>query len=362
MRGGWVTVMAAVMVFACERNEPTPAPELPASPSPPPPTASSAAPVSKTAETAAVEPGTVTIGFVGDLNLSLHVGINLAKMKEGETLPAGVGPGYPFTHVVDRLRAADLMVGNLECVASVKGEVDTWHNPFRCPLAPETLLEAGFDVVSLANNHSKDFGRRGLLDMVANLDAAGLPHFGHENLINQKQSLWVREVEGIRVGLLGYYILPEPPLSQIEQARKEVDILITFMHWGTEGETQPMVLQRRLARDLIDADVDAVIGTHAHVPQPVEWYRGKIVAHGLGNFVFSGMTHTENHRTGDMIELDVGASGIEAARLVRIRLEMDGAPRFVDDPVRELEPPAGGTTPAMAAPPGASPAKSSTPK
>jgi poly-gamma-glutamate synthesis protein (capsule biosynthesis protein) len=312
----------------------------------------------------AVEPGgaprPATIAFVGDLNLSLHVGINLAKLERGEKVPEGVTDGYPFTHVAERVRSADLTVGNLECVASLKGEVDTWHNPFRCPAAPEVLLEAGFDLVSLANNHALDYGRVGLFDMVRKLDEAKLPHFGRENLVNEPQPVSIHDLGGVKVGLLAYYVLPEAPFDEVKQARDRVDVLLTFMHWGAEGQTEPLLLQRRLARELLGAGVDAVVGTHAHVPQDPEWYDGKLIAHGLGNFVFSGMTHTENHRTGDILELDVDGTGIVAQRLVRIRIGEDGAPRLADDGLRELEPPAGGTSPAMARLAGGSPPTKST--
>lgn len=288
------------------------------------------------------------MAFVGDVNLSLHVGINLAKLERGGELPEGIADGYPFNHVVERLRGADFTVGNLECVASLKGEVDTWHNPFRCPAAPRALLDAGFDLVSLANNHALDFGRIGLMDMVANLDAAELPHFGHHNLINRTQPVSVHAIGGHEVGLLAYYVLPEPPFEEVVAARERVDLLITFMHWGAEGQTEPLLLQRRLAKALLSAGVDAVVGTHAHVPQPVEWYEGKLIAHGLGNFVFSGMTHTESHRTGDLLEIDVSEGRIVGQRLVRVRIGEDGAPRLVEGGVTDLVAPPGGTSPAMA--------------
>lgn len=338
--------LGLLALLGCEaEGPPAPAPSSSAEQPVAPATtaaASSAAPVDAPPEPA-------TIAFVGDVNLSLHVGVNLAKLQQGETLPDGISAGYPFAYVGDRLRDADFTVGNLECVASLKGEVDTWHNPFRCPAAPTVLLAAGFDLVSVANNHALDYGRAGLIDMAANLDAAGLAHFGKDNLVNQPQLASVHEVGGLRVGLLAYYVLPEAPFEEVVAVRDRVDLLITFMHWGAEGQAEPLPLQRRLAKALLSAGVDAVVGTHAHVPQPVEWYDGKLIAHGLGNFVFSGMTHTEKHRTGHILELDVDASGIRDPRLVQIRIGEDGAPRLVDGGVQPLSPPAGGTSPAMRA-------------
>lgn len=349
MRGGWLTSgLVLVASVGCD-PERAPVPSGTSSAATTWPAASASASTSvRASSTVPDEPKHATIAFVGDVNLSLHVGINLAKLDQGATVPEGIGAGYPFRHVGERLRAADFTVGNLECVASLKGEVDTWHNPFRCPAAPKVVLDAGFDLVSLANNHALDYGRVGLDDMVTNLDAAKLPHFGRENLVNRPQPVSIHVIGGVKVGMLAYYVLPEAPFDEVTAARDRVDLLITFMHWGAEGQTEPLLLQRRLARDLLEAGVDAVVGTHAHVPQPVEWYDGKLVAHGLGNFVFSGMTHSENHRTGNILELDVDASGMVAQRLVQVRLGEDGAPRLVNGGVRELAPPEGGTSPAMA--------------
>ena len=92
------------------------------------------------------------------------------------------------------------------------------------------------------------------------------------------------------MGLLAYYWPPRPPFSDVLAAREQVDVLFAFMHWGKEDDPEPMQLQRTLSRQLIDAGVDMVVGTHAHVLQPLGWYRGKLIAFGLGNFVFSGMT------------------------------------------------------------------------
>ncbi len=296
---------------AAERS-PAPATAAPAS-------ASAVAPAAR-----APEPDFVRIAFAGDLNLALEV---------GRALDSGAHPpGFPFHEVGERLRAADWLVGNLECVASLKGKIETDHNPFRCDNAIPPLQAAGFDLVSVANNHALDFGRVAFFDMLANLDAASLPHFGKETFTFRRQPPYIVTLAGIRIGLLAYYVLPQKPLAELVEARRQVDVLIPFMHWGREDDPQPLELQRRLARDMIDAGADAVVGTHAHVPQPTAWYRGKLIAYGIGNFVFSGMTHTELHRTGQLLELDVGKTGVRAARIIEVRLGEDGAPRFVTDP------------------------------
>lgn len=270
------------------------------------------------------------------------VGINVDKLGQGMAVP-GIEDGYPFTHVRERLQAADLLVGNLECVLSLRGEQATDHNPFRCSMrSPEVVKAAGFDLVSVANNHAMDFGQIGFGDMLNNLDEAKLPHFGKETFTRKPQPPVVHDVRGVKIGLLAYYWPPDLPLVDVTNARPLVDVLFVFMHWGMDDTAEPMELQRRLARDFIDAGVDVVVGTHAHVLQPTDWYRGKFIAYGLGNFVFSGMMHTPAHRRGAMLEVDIAADKTLTHRMIGMQLEHDGAPRWVADPstVVEEKPPA----------------------
>ncbi len=288
------------------------------------------------------DPKLARVSFVGDLALALKVGRHLEARASGRPVPETIDDDYPFGHLGDRFMAADLLVGNLECVLSKRGEKDTGHNPFRCPLeASAALRSAGFDLLSVANNHAMDFGQRAFEDMLRNLETAGLQHFGRETFTPLAQPPVIRTLGDTKVGLLAYYWPPRPPFRDVLAARDQVDVLFVFLHWGNEDDPEPMQLQRTLSRKLIDAGVDVVVGTHAHVLQPLDWYRGKLIAYGLGNFVFSGMMHSEIHRVGALLEVDVAAGEVVAQRLIRIRLEADGAPRWLDDPsaVANLQPP-----------------------
>ena len=324
------------------------------------PTAASAsagetASTSRSAAASATKSGLARLAFVGDVALSLNVGTVIERITKGESLPPGVAEGFPFAAVVERLRAADMLIGNLECVVSERGSIATDHNPFRCPLATVGVLKrAGFDLMSVANNHALDFGRSALRDMLRNLDRGGMAHFGVESLANAPQLPIIRRFGKIRVGFLAYYWPPKKPIRDIERARPQVDILVIFPHWGREDEAEPLLMQRKLARDFIDAGADLVVGTHAHVMQPNEWYKGKLIAHGLGNFVFDGMTHTEAHRTGGILEVDIGVSGILSARMLKVRLDKYGAPHFVKAPASVpplVEKPEVGATTRLTPPP-----------
>lgn len=262
-------------------------------------------------------------------------------------MPSDVDAAYPFTHVGARLRQADIMLANLECVVSPKGTVATDHNPFRAPLFTIGLLKnAGVDLVSIANNHSADFGPQAFEDMSRRLTAEGLPFIGGRSITHGPEDAFVAEVRGLRLGFLGFYLRSlEGAVSDVKRARPNVDVLIVFNHWGRDDASEVLPLQRKLGRALIDAGADLVAGAHTHVLQPEEWYRGKLIFYGLGNFVFSGQNFDEAHRTGGYLEVDIGPAGLIARRFYRTRLDGVGAPRWLDeapiDPPRtpESEPP-----------------------
>ena len=330
---GW---LALLLACGCDAAASADGADRSGAPSPAP--TSTPAPVSApsaVASASAARSNVATVSFVGDLALALQVGQHLDARAAGKDVPVGIDAAYPFGHLGSRLRDADLLVGNLECVMSQRGEVDTNHNPFRCTLqAGEVLRAAGFDLVSVANNHAMDYGKRAFDDMLRNLDAAGLPHFGRETFTQKPQAPVVHTVGDTKVGLLAYYWPPRPPFRDVLAASELVDVLFVFLHWGQEDDPEPMQLQRALSRQLIDSGVDVVVGTHAHVLQPVAWHRGKLIAYGLGNFVFSGMMDSELHQVGALLEVDVSGGEVVAQRLIRIRLDHDGAPRWLDDPTK----------------------------
>ncbi|MEM9692895.1 MAG: CapA family protein, partial [Myxococcota bacterium] len=318
--------LAATLVLGCggEREAPPPSPA---------PVAEAAASTPSSSALAPTASPSVRLAFVGDLCMSLKVGVQLSRRFHGQKSAPHVGPHYPFDHVQPRLRDADLLVGNLECVAGSGGEISVAHHPFRCgPRTPELLLREGFDLVSVANNHARDFGDRGLYGMVRKLDEVGLAHVGRESHVRQPMAPSIHVLDGLRVGVLAYYFSPQS-MRDVVAARPHVDFLAVFMHWGIENERDVHPHQRKLAHDFIDHGVDLVVGAHTHVIQPTEWYRERFIAYGLGNFVFSGMTDTEAHQLGALLEVDVDLATKKASpRMTRIRLDYDGVPHWEDEP------------------------------
>lgn len=242
----------------------------------------------------------VSLTFVGDILLAGQAGRMMGKY----------GTSYPFQKVAPILKEADLAFGNLECALTgkvitrnVKIQGKKWFSFKVPPQYAQALVEGGIDIVSLANNHSLDGGRRGLEETIETLKGLKIVYVGAGKNYEESRSLKVVEVKNRCFGFLAYndigpivatktqagvasaknldLILPE-----VKQAKEKVDVLIVSFHWGIEGTTKPSAHQRRIAQMVIDAGADVIIGHHPHVLQPVEIYKGRTVAYSLGNFVF----------------------------------------------------------------------------
>ncbi len=214
---------------------------------------------------------------------------------------------HPFAKIAPELKKGDITLVNLEAPLTGRGTefVDKKYRFRVRPQAVAALKKAGITTVTLANNHSMDYGPQGLLDTLQQLDKAGIGHVGGgENLTAARKPV-VYDIRGTKVGLLGYSLtLPlefwagdkragTAPLMEkmvkndIVAARRQASVVIVTVHWGEEGKTQLREYQPRLARMMIDAGADAVIGHHPHILQGIERYKRGIIFYSLGNFAFA---------------------------------------------------------------------------
>jgi len=240
----------------------------------------------------------ITLAAVGDVMLNRDV------EKEGRQH----GWEHVFDEVAGLLRQADLAFCNLE---SPIGSAGRFINMFQAPPDAVTgLTHAGFDVVSLANNHSLDYHNEGLFDTIRILNENDLASAGAGRDIDEARQPVIKEVNGTRVGFLAYtemwFVYAREPhnwaatettpgvvpaelkyiIEDVRRLRDRVDIVITSFHWGKEYQETPTTSQITLARAAIDAGADLVLGHHPHVLQGIEFYNGGIIAYSLGNFVF----------------------------------------------------------------------------
>lgn len=243
-------------------------------------------------------------------------------------------PETAFQHVADVLRSADIAYANCEQALSDKGS----PNPKQAiPSEPKNIsayLYAGFDIVSLANNHTQDWGKEALLDTMARLKASGLPYVGVGKNLNEARHPVILERNGTEVGFLAYccvgpeglsyeaqldfpgyaplraitfyeHVDPQPgtwpriitiPLKEdlanmvqdIKKLKAKVDVVIVCPHWGLH--VLPRVIPMYcydMGHAAIDAGADFIIGTHPHVLKGVEMYKGKAIFYSTGDFVFT---------------------------------------------------------------------------
>jgi poly-gamma-glutamate synthesis protein (capsule biosynthesis protein) len=276
---------------------------------------------------------TVTLAAVGDIMLARSVGS--AVLSEG--------PGVVFAGTGSLLADAGIAVGNLETAVSERGEAAAKSYTFRAPPAAiEALALAGIDVVSLANNHSVDFGPDALSDTRSLLLDAGIIPVGAGPDLSAATAPAVVTRGGLRVGFLAFVNTPpdgtyreagwgataERPgvawasegviAAAVADARRVADVVVVLLHAGTEGSSVPSALQRTLAQAAIDAGAALVLGTHPHVLQPVEPYGDGLIVFSLGNFVFDGFDGVANDSAVFMATLS--RTGVQSWELVPVQV------------------------------------------
>ena len=214
-------------------------------------------------------------------------------------------PNYPWHKVADKLNYADLVFANLEtpvienCPSKTDGLIFCAD-----PKMVEGLKYAGVDVVTLANNHTENYGEAGLTETKKILMENGIAY--------TDQSLAIREVNGVKFGFLGFeFVDRDITDDQLELTRAlngQVDTLIVGVHWGSEYQDKAGAKQREIARKLVNAGADVVIGHHPHWVQDMEYIGDKPVYYSLGNFVFDQMW-SEETRHGLAIKLTFDSMG-----------------------------------------------------
>lgn len=275
----------------------------------------------------------VSLVFVGDLMLD---------DGPGRTIEAG---GDPLAAWDPWLRGADARIGNLEVpIASTGTPLENKIFAFRAHPRVLRVLQGRFDALAVSNNHSGDLGPAAFLETLGHVRSAGITPFGGgRNLAEAHAPLWL-ERGGLRIAVLGYsefkprrfeagatwagvaWSEDSQVVADIRAARRAgADLVIPFMHWGWEREPQPDARQRALARLMIDAGADAVVGGHPHVTQGADVYRGKPIVWSLGNFVFDGF-ELPAARVGWLLQLTLDRRGVVSWHTVAARIDAEGTP------------------------------------
>ncbi len=289
------------------------------------------------------DPRAVTVAVVGDVMLVRRV----------------PDPAEALAPTRDRLRAADLTVGNLESTLSRAGAPTQGGDSFGAtPALLGPLRGAGFDALSLANNHTGDFGEQALLDTVRTLRRSPIEPFGAGADREQAGRPAYLEAGGTRFAFVGFNAIGETPMATpttagalsvrmpprtgttidqddlahmervLREADRRADVVVVLPHWGTQYTHAPHPAQRAVAPRLVDAGADLVVGGHPHWVQGVDVVSGVPVVHSLGNFVFD--MESEQTREGVVLESTFWGGELRALRLVPYAMDpVTFAPRFV---------------------------------
>ena len=234
-----------------------------------------------------------------------------------------------FTDIVPLISDYDLKYYNQETIIGGKDLGLSNYPLFNSPdEIGSDLVEIGFNMVSLANNHSLDKGIKGLIystNFWSNQE--GVITAGSYPSLDDRNNIKIHETNGIKYAFLSYtvstnglslkegyeYLLniysDEQAKSDIEKIRDDVDVIIVAMHWGDEYTHNPTTEQKRIAKYLSDLGVDLIIGTHPHVIQPVDYINDTLVIYSLGNFISSQRSLGLSKIIGLMVGLSINVDG-----------------------------------------------------
>lgn len=224
----------------------------------------------------------IRINFVGDIMLDRGIYTHIEKN----------GFDSIFTDIAPTLDDADITVANLEGTVTNNKSISVTNNKIlRFTFRPEymaKLKKFNIGLVSLANNHSLDFGYDGFEKTKENLSSSTISFFGSAK--NDDNIFFEKKIESKNICFLGYHDLfaqnPEIISKKIVEVRAGCDKIVVFTHWGNEYWNNFSDRQQILAHDFIDSGADLIIGSHPHVVQPIEIYKNKAIFYSLGNFIF----------------------------------------------------------------------------
>lgn len=304
----------------------------------PPGTASTATPSATAPAGAAVGNGRITLAFAGDVHFERHV----RAVLDGAD---GLAELRPW------LGGADISVVNLETAVTTGGSPEPKQFTFRAPAtALSTLAAAGVDVVSLANNHAVDYGLAGLADTLAAKDASPIPVVGVGRNVSQAFAPAVIMVRGVSVAVIASTQVPDLTAAKfpagdtkagvavnvdnarligaVRAARERFDVVVVFLHWGTERTVCPDAAQLVTARALERAGADIIVGGHQHRVLGSGWLGRAYVGYGLGNFVWWLKTNSAADAASGVLTVEIDAAAL-AARAATPRDQWAALPSVV---------------------------------
>ena len=283
----------------------------------------------------------VSLVAVGDISYSR--GVERIVRKENNA-------NYTFLKIQDYLKSADLVFGNLETPITQGSGIPDFEMIFRSnPGTEQALKQGGFSILSLANNHTPNFGEKGLKDTFNFLENARIKYVGAgQNEQEAYQPVYI-ENKGIKFAFLAYndtdvvpayyeasanrfgtaFMRIDKMIEAVKEAKQKTDFVIVSMHAGIEYADKPNNSQINFAHAAVDAGADLVIGHHPHVVQTLGKYKGKYIFYSLGNFVFD-QPQSEETKEGLAIKVYFAKNGINKISLLPVVMENLAQPRMAN--------------------------------
>jgi hypothetical protein len=278
--------------------------------------------------------------FVGDIMLA---------RTPGEAVAAGLDP---FKGAATALEKGDLTIGNLECVVATVGRPVPKSYNFRCHPRILPWLARYFDAVSVANNHSGDYGKEAFMEQFDWLKGAKIQPFGGGKNEEEAYQPVILTKNGWRVALFGVdgveltsyaagpdlpgvaWLYPEKIAAAIRAVRPTVDLIVVMPHWGYEYNFEPAQEHEAIAHFWLESGADMIVGSHPHVIQPIHTYNEKLIAYSLGNFVFDDFKDVsaelnEPSRLSWILQVTLLPDGKQTWQVETARTDDQGLPQLV---------------------------------
>lgn len=267
--------------------------------------------------------------FGGDMMFDRHIR-NMANVHGGYD--------FLFEPISEKLQKYDRVIANLEgpitsqnskSAGSKIGEANNYVFTFD-QASVKSLYNNNIRMVNIGNNHIMNFGKEGLDETEKFLEEGNLDFFG--NPLNSDKQVKYENIHGIDIAFVSYNQFVSGgydfALQNIKDAKNSSDIVIVYTHWGIEYDTHSSESIQKKAHDFIDAGADVIIGSHPHVIQESEEYKGKKIYYSLGNFIFDQYFSDET-KQGLLVEMDIDTKSKQLSfHEIPVTLQTNGQVKF----------------------------------
>jgi poly-gamma-glutamate synthesis protein (capsule biosynthesis protein) len=257
----------------------------------------------------------------------------------------------PFLFTAETLQSADITIGNLECPISGRGVPVEKKYVFRAPIdAAKSLAYAGFDLVTIANNHILDYGPIALADTLVALSGNGILSVGAGVDFQHAYAPVIIEKNNLKIAFLAFVDVPtgdynyqaweaaekQPGVAwayhdhirdSVQDAKRNADLVIVLVRNGYEFVQRVSELQKEVAYLAIDSGASLVIGSHPHVLQRIEPYHDGLIVYSMGNFVFDNFLFPPNYSA--ILSVVLTPEGVESYELIDVVVQLNGVPQIM---------------------------------